>query len=443
MARITTAQSRAMRFAKRLICNIVRLSRFCGCSRAAFGQSGYIIWARVWSAGLRGLLVRGVTKTDVFVIGGGPAGLAAAIAARARGMSVMLADGGAPPLEKPCGEGMAPDTIAALRELGVVIGPADGVKFRGIAFAQDGARVAADFPNGYGVGMRRVALHTRMVERAEECGVTLRWGTVVSGIESDGVRLTGGAGGAGDARIAARWIVGADGQQSRVRTWCGIETKFCSRRFASRRHFRVAPWSEYVEVNWSANAQAYVTPVAADEVCVVMLAARQEDAEFERALAEFPALRERIAGAELTSRERGTVTAMRELRRVQRGNVALIGDASGGVDAITGDGIRLGLRQATALAEVIAESREQGSGAGASDLRAYEARHRELARHPARMGFALLLLDHEAWLRRRVIRALAARPELFARTLAMHVGEARAADVASLGAMLGWRLLFN
>ena len=162
-----------------------------------------------------------------------------------------------------------------------------------------------------------------------------------------------------------------------MRTWCGIETKFCSRRFASRRHFRVAPWSEYVEVNWSANARRrMLTPVVADEVCVVMLAARQEDAEFERALAEFPALRERIAGAELTSRERGTVTAMRELRRVQRGNVALIGDASGGVDAITGDGIRLGLRQATALAEVIAESREQGSGAGASDLRAYEARHR-------------------------------------------------------------------
>ena len=50
------------------------------------------------------------------------------------------------------------------------------MKFRGIAFAQDGARVAADFPNGYGVGMRRVALHTRMVERAEECGVTLSMG---------------------------------------------------------------------------------------------------------------------------------------------------------------------------------------------------------------------------------------------------------------------------
>ena len=45
---------------------------------------------------------------------------------------------------------------------------------------------------------------------------------------------------------------------------------------------------------------------------------------------------------------------MRTLRSVQRGRVALVGDASGGVDAITGEGIRLGLRQASALAEAMA-----------------------------------------------------------------------------------------
>jgi menaquinone-9 beta-reductase len=42
--------------------------------------------------------------TDVFVIGGGPAGLAAAIAARAKGLRVTVADGGVPPIDKPCGE---------------------------------------------------------------------------------------------------------------------------------------------------------------------------------------------------------------------------------------------------------------------------------------------------------------------------------------------------
>ena len=44
--------------------------------------------------------------TDVLVIGGGPAGLAAALAVRQRGMSVIVADSCAPPIDKPCGEGL-------------------------------------------------------------------------------------------------------------------------------------------------------------------------------------------------------------------------------------------------------------------------------------------------------------------------------------------------
>ena len=109
-------------------------------------------------------------RTDVFVVGGGPSGLAAAIAARQAGFDVTLADGAAPPIEKPCGEGLMPETIAALRDLGVAIGAAEGVNFRGICFVQGNARVAADFPFGVGVGMRRITLHERLVARAEDAG---------------------------------------------------------------------------------------------------------------------------------------------------------------------------------------------------------------------------------------------------------------------------------
>ena len=59
--------------------------------------------------------------SDVFVIGGGPAGLAVALAARQRGMSVTVADSLAPPIDKPCGEGLMPDGIVALQRLGVSI----------------------------------------------------------------------------------------------------------------------------------------------------------------------------------------------------------------------------------------------------------------------------------------------------------------------------------
>ena len=58
-------------------------------------------------------------STDVFVIGGGPAGLAAAIAARQRGFRVIVADGMRPPIDKACGEGLMPDGLAALERLGI------------------------------------------------------------------------------------------------------------------------------------------------------------------------------------------------------------------------------------------------------------------------------------------------------------------------------------
>ena len=54
-------------------------------------------------------------------MGGGPAGLAAGIAAREQGHDVMVADGVRPPIDKAGGEGVMPNGVAALRSLGVEI----------------------------------------------------------------------------------------------------------------------------------------------------------------------------------------------------------------------------------------------------------------------------------------------------------------------------------
>jgi len=98
----------------------------------------------------------------VFVVGGGPAGLAAAIAARRKGFQVIVADGAAPPIEKACGEGMMPEAITALRELGVQLSPTAGQRFSGVCFSQEDAKVSADFPQGPGLGLRRPFLHDSM-----------------------------------------------------------------------------------------------------------------------------------------------------------------------------------------------------------------------------------------------------------------------------------------
>jgi menaquinone-9 beta-reductase len=320
-----------------------------------------------------------------------------------------------------------PETLAALRALGVEIDPGEGQKFRGIGFLQDDARVFADFPQGSGIGLRRPLLHERLVSRAEDCGVQLLWKTPVSGIdmEAGSVQLR-------QKKIHARWIVGADGQGSRVRRWGGLEeTKHSKRRHASRRHYRVRPWSNYMEIYWSSLAQAYVTPIGSEEVCIVMMSERQEHASFDRALADLPELRERLSGAELASRERGAVSFTRSLDNVQRRNVALLGDASGSVDAITGEGLRLAFLQALSLADALL----------LGDLSHYEQAHRELARRPMLMGGLLLWLGRNPRIRRRVICALQDKPELFSRLLATHAGQGTSRELLSAGALLGLRVL--
>jgi flavin-dependent dehydrogenase len=363
--------------------------------------------------------------TDVFIVGGGPAGLAAAIAARRKGFSVTVADGAAPPIEKPCGEGMMPETLAALRDLGVSLPPGDGHPFQGIAFAQTGARVSADFSHGLGTGLRRTVLNQCLAARAEECGVRLLWQTPVVGMEGSEVRLSRGV-------IRASWIIGADGLGSRVRRWSNLDASTVfGQRYATRRHYRLKPWSNYAEVHWSGHAQAYITPIGSEEICVVMMAGNPQHASFESGLSEMPELKQKFEGAELCSRERGAVTATRSLRRIYRDNVALLGDASGGVDAITGEGLRMAFRQAFALADAMQ----------ARDLTQYQRAHRQLARRPRMMGSLLLWLGRNPRIRARAIRAMQHRPELFPRMLAAHVGHATPAQLVSTGASLGWNFL--
>lgn len=363
-------------------------------------------------------------NTDVFVVGGGPAGLAAAIAARQRGFEVTIADGARPPVDKACGEGLMPDTLSALQNLGISLNASDGFPFQGLRFWDHNTSAEADFPEEHGLGVRRVLLHQMLLERAEGLGVRFLWETPVVGISNDEVLIA-------DGTVRARWILGADGVLSRVRRWCGLEGNARgTRRYASRRHYRVDPWSTHVEVYWGEGSQAYVTAVGKDSVCVVLVShdPRVRLSSLEK---EFPELASRLRGAERISLDRGAITVTRHLQSVYRGAVALVGDASGSVDAITGDGLRLSFRQATALAAAME----------AGDLRDYQNAHRRIARRPRWMAHLLLLLDGHPALRRRLINTLAAHPEGFGRLLRVHVGEASAMQIASAGTLLGWYLM--
>jgi flavin-dependent dehydrogenase len=300
----------------------------------------------------------------------------------------------------------------------------DGFPLRGMRFLDGDMSVKAEFTSGQGIGVRRVVLHQHLMECAQNAGVTLHWRTPVAGISSAGVAIPG-------QTIAARWIIGADGIRSRVRRWAGLERPQRPQlRYAFRRHYRIRPWCDCTEVHWSRNAQAYVTPVSSTEVCVVLISSHPQ-VRFGSVHAEFPQLAERLASWTSVRSERGAVTFSHRLHRVYRGHVALIGDASGSVDAITGEGLCLSFRQARVLADSLA----------AGHLGRYQAAHDRLGRRPTLMGRMLLLLDRQPKLRHRAMRALAAHPDLFARLLAVHVGDTSPTHFAATGALLAWRLL--
>jgi len=176
--------------------------------------------------------------------------------------------------------------------------------------------------------------------------------------------------------------------------------------------------------------QAYVTPLANGETCVVLIS-RDSHLRLEEAWREFPRLAGRLRNAEPSSLERGALTATRRLDRVFRGKVALIGDASGSVDVITGEGLGLSFRQALALADALE----------AGELGIYQEAHRRLTRRPHFMSRLLLLLERNSSLRKRVLRALSEDPKVFRQLLAIHVGEGSPAFLAATSMRLGWQLL--
>lgn len=362
--------------------------------------------------------------TDVFVVGGGPAGLAAAIAARRQGFRVVVGESVHPPIDKACGEGFLPDGVAALARLGLPIPVEQTWRLRGIRFWSGEKRAEAQFPEpSFGFAIRRTSLHRVMIEHAEHLGAELLWGAVVTGICAEGVRL-------GKNFVRARWIIGADGANSRVRRWAGLDRPQPRMRYAFRQHFRVAPWTDLIEVYWGAVCQGYATGVGRDQVCVAV-ASHDPRLRLEDGFTSLPALHARLQGAEIVSTEHGALTGNRQFARVWKGNVALIGDASGTVDAITGEGIGLSFSQAI----ILANSLRSG------DLEAYEREHRRLALRPKWMARLMLSMDGCPKLQQRTLKTLQRHPEIFQRLVEFHVGILPPSRLVYEGLTLGWDLL--
>ncbi|MEM9290466.1 MAG: FAD-dependent monooxygenase [Acidobacteriota bacterium] len=381
------------------------------------------------------------TPWDVVVVGGGPAGLAAALALRITGASVLVLERRQPPLDKTCGEGLMPDAVASLRALGVNTSEIPAHSFTGIRYLDGELEAAADFPRGVGLGVRRLELSQALLSAAHGAGVELRFGARVEGLLPPEPDAAGKSRWPGlltaEGEIRASLLVAADGLRSPLRHAAGLASDSSPlRRFGMRRHFRIQPWSPRVDVHWGQDCEAYVTPVAEDEVGVAFLWSGFK-ATFEELLQGFPRLEQRLAGQTPSSQTAGCGPLAQGVRKPWRRNLALIGDASGYVDAITGEGLAMTFAQAEALGQCFEGTRWPSAASGSSShssftssLARYGRRHRAIGRLPNAMTRGILALERRPELRRRVLTALHRDPDLFQRLLGIH---ARTLPVHRLG----------
>lgn len=350
------------------------------------------------------------------VVGAGPIGLATAIGLAEDDWQVLVLEARRPPLDKACGEGIMPDGRQLLAALGV---EPSGAELGGIRYRAPGLALDAPFRGGPGLGVARLALHQALLERAAVVGIEIEWGRRVSGLDTEQRPRTSAGVVEGDL------VVLADGLRSRLRAAAGLGLARPEEprqgRIGLRRHYPVSPWSDRVEVHWGPRAEAYVTPVGAERVGVALLT-RARPADFEDLLGDFPGLAARLGAGDDSVRGAGPLA--QKVRRRVRGRVALIGDAAGYLDAITGEGISLGLHQVAALREALR----------AGDLGRYELAARRLVRRGELFARLLLASDGRPWARRVTLRALARNPDLFTRLLAVHTGVRAlgAADVVAL-----------
>jgi geranylgeranyl reductase family protein len=333
---------------------------------------------------------RAVDRYDVVVVGAGPAGACAALAARRSGAGVLLLDRAGFPRDKPCGDGIAAHALDVLTALGVpdpVAGypPVPALRL----VAPGGAEVARRLPRS-AYTVPRLVFDARLVAAAVGAGAELRRHTVRRIERRGGLVVL-------DGEIAAGVVVGADGAGSVVRRALGEKPNPDGHLALAIRGYAPAgtgPVEQRIVTcrpRWPAYAWSF--PIG-DGTANVGYGEVLRGGRVTRAH-----LLDRLA-ALLPGVDPGAVSGLRahhlplSTRRPApgRGRLLLAGDALSLINPFTGEGIFYAVLSG-AVAGAVAATAVAGGGGHAGDRYAAALRGR-LGRHLRHSGLA-------AWLGRR------------------------------------------
>ncbi|MCW5980183.1 MAG: NAD(P)/FAD-dependent oxidoreductase [Bryobacteraceae bacterium] len=361
---------------------------------------------------------------DVLIAGGGIAGAALAVLLGRQGLSVELYERSRFPRDKTCGEGLMPAGVEVLDRLGLRQ-QAGGACFYGICYHFGSRRAEGRFPNGSGLGQRRTILDkTLFDEAARTPGVTAQPGVRVDRPLVQRGRVVGLVV-EGRPRFA-RLTVAADGVRSPVRRALGLDLPPSRSRIGMRAHFRLRedrclrPW---VEVFSCPGYELYLTPLPHRELLVAALAdagsvALPARRTFSCWLRQQPVVAELLEGAQQVSPLQGVAPLGAGSRRGVVPGAALLGDAAGFLDPITGGG----MAQALMTAELLARSMPRWLDAGDEWLFRFERDRRRMLRRYEFLTAALLWLSYRRGLAERLLSLLRLAPGIMSRLLRLLEG---------------------